>query len=176
MVIPFFLRFFVMRSICSPSKFCKSEGRASTIVTSEPKELKIEANSTPITPPPITISRLGRYSKSRIFSLSMTRGESMPSTGIRAGIEPLVIKMCFASTTLPSSSWTLCSPIIVAFWSTISTLASLRRYSTPLTNLVTVRFFPFTAWAISMVKVASEIVMPREAALAKAERVCWLWT
>ncbi len=41
------------------SSLATSRGRASTIVTSEPKLLKTEANSTPMTPPPSTTTRSG---------------------------------------------------------------------------------------------------------------------
>ena len=64
------------RSSClemASSSAATSRGRASTIVTSEPKDLKTEANSTPMTPPPRTTTRAGTSSRDSAWSLVMMR-------------------------------------------------------------------------------------------------------
>ena len=66
------------RSSCletASSSAATSRGRASTIVTSEPNDLKTEANSTPITPPPRTTTRGGTASRDSACSLVMMRPE-----------------------------------------------------------------------------------------------------
>ena len=58
----------------------------STIVTSVPKWWKIEANSTPTTPPPSTMRRRGTSSTASRPVESTQRAWSMPSTGGRSGL------------------------------------------------------------------------------------------
>ena len=64
------------RSSCleiASSSAATSRGSASTIVTSAPKDLNTEANSTPMTPPPRTTTRAGTWSRRSAWSLVMTR-------------------------------------------------------------------------------------------------------
>ena len=73
------------------------EGNASSIVTLVPRAENIEANSTPITPPPIMARLLGTFSKLKSSSLVSTPSLSSPGIGIRAGYEPTASIVCFAS-------------------------------------------------------------------------------
>ena len=61
----------------------------STMVTSEPNRLKIDANSQPMMPPPSTTSRrgIGLCASSPVESTQ--RGESRPGIGGRSGNEPV---------------------------------------------------------------------------------------
>ena len=61
----------------------------STIVTSEPKRWKIEANSQPMMPPPRTTRRSGTSVCASRPVESTQRGESSPSIGGRIGNEPV---------------------------------------------------------------------------------------
>ena len=60
----------------SPSANGSRRGPRSSSVTRTPSGANIDANSQPITPPPITISDSGMRSTSRISSLSWTSGSS----------------------------------------------------------------------------------------------------
>ena len=64
-------------------------GSISTIVTSEPKRWKIEANSQPMMPPPRTTSRAGTSCCASRPVESTQRGESSPGIGGRSGNEPV---------------------------------------------------------------------------------------
>ena len=61
----------------------------STMVTSVPKWAKIDANSTPMTPPPRMASRFGTSPISSRPVESRQRGPSMPSTGGRRDCDPV---------------------------------------------------------------------------------------
>ena len=65
----------------SSSSAATSRGSASTIVTSTPKDFHTLANSTPITPPPSTITDDGTRSSVRAWSLVMTRSPSISRPG-----------------------------------------------------------------------------------------------
>ncbi len=73
----------------SASSWGISVSSISTIVTSEPKRLKIEANSQPMMPPPRTRSRPGTDSCASSPVESTQRGESRPSIGGRSGYDPV---------------------------------------------------------------------------------------
>ena len=75
-VLTAILRLRKARSSCllsASSSAATRRGSASTMVTSEPKLLKTEANSTPMTPPPSTTTRAGTWSSERACSLVMMR-------------------------------------------------------------------------------------------------------
>ena len=63
-------------------------GSISITVTLHPRELKIFANSMPITPPPIITILLGIESKLKAPVLSITPSNSLPSIGGIKGMEP----------------------------------------------------------------------------------------
>ena len=74
-------------SLAASSSSCGiSVGSISTIVTSLPKRLKIEANSQPMMPPPRTTSRRGTSVWESSPVESTQRGESRPGIGGRTGI------------------------------------------------------------------------------------------
>ncbi len=121
----------------------------STIVTSLPKWSNTDANSTPITPPPSTISRGGTASIASRPVESTQRGPSMPSTGGRVGLEPVAITACVNATVSPPST-----PIVLASvnWPRPSTTViplAFSRPPTPLTERSTISSLFFWTWAKS---------------------------
>src|SRR5579862_6732751 len=77
-------------SLAASASSCgMSDSSISTIVTSEPKRLKIEANSQPMMPPPRMTSRFGTDSCASRPVESTQRGESRPSIGGRSGKDPV---------------------------------------------------------------------------------------
>ena len=81
----------------SLSIFASIEGNASSIVTLVPSAENIEANSTPITPPPIMARLSGTLSNLNRSSLVSTPSLSSPGIGISAGFEPTASIVCLAS-------------------------------------------------------------------------------
>ena len=79
-------------------------GSISTIVTSEPKRLKIEANSQPMMPPPRTTSRRGTSVCARSPVESTQSAESSPSIGGRIGNEPVAMIADLKVTSSPPST------------------------------------------------------------------------
>ena len=57
----------------------------------------MQVYSTPMTPPPTTISDLGRLGRSRIWSLLMMLRPLMGTLGESAGLVPVAMMMFFAS-------------------------------------------------------------------------------
>ena len=103
--------------------------------------MKIDANSTPTAPAPITISVLGISGNSRIdrFVKIVLWSGSIPGSAFAS--EPLTIKMLFASIVdfLPSfSTLTLPGPSYFPQPCTHSTLFFLNRNSMPLECFVTI--------------------------------------
>ena len=88
----------------SASSCGMSESSISTIVTSEPKRLKIDANSQPMMPPPRMTRRLGCCSCASRPVESTQRGESRPSIGGRSGNEPVAMTACLKLTSSPPST------------------------------------------------------------------------
>ena len=100
------------RLAISPSRAGRHSFRYSITVTSEPKRLKTEANSMPMTPAPMMARRLGRVSRFSKPVLSTTRGSSMPLMGSHFVSEPVAMMMFLAATeslptltVLASTSW-----------------------------------------------------------------------
>ena len=85
----------------------------STTVTSLPRLLKIEANSSPITPAPTMHRRLGRASMSSNPVEVTTPGRSMPGMGSILEREPVATMMLSAVYSSPSTS-TLPTPCTTA--------------------------------------------------------------
>ena len=65
----------------------------STTVTSVPNEAKTEANSSPMTPAPMTQSRAGISDSERISREVTTPGRPAPGIGSEAGSDPVATKM-----------------------------------------------------------------------------------
>jgi len=99
--------------LTSSSSFGTSRGRYSRMVTSEPKLRKMEPNSTPTAPAPITISDFGMRSMLRISTLVSTRSSAFRPGSMRAS-EPVESSTFFACTcaVLPSApfTFTVCTP------------------------------------------------------------------
>ncbi len=106
-------------------------GSISTIVTSVPKRLKIEANSQPMIPPPRTTSRAGTsVCESRPVE-STQRGESSPGIGGRIGNEPVqTIALRKATSSAPSTAIVF-GPVNVPWPLTQLTPLALKREATP---------------------------------------------
>ena len=69
-------------------------GSASTIVTSEPKDFQMLANSTPMTPPPRTITDAGTRSSLSAWSLNSTRSPSTSRPGSVLAADPVASTTC----------------------------------------------------------------------------------
>ena len=74
------------------------------IVTSEPKRLKIEANSAPMMPPPRITSRLGISVWASSPVESTHRSDSRPGIGGRSGNEPVATIADLKLTSSPPST------------------------------------------------------------------------
>ena len=76
MSMPRFLKMRVTRRTMSPSHSARMPSSASSMVTLEPRSASSEANSHPITPPPITATDAGSSLRSRNSSEVMTQRPS----------------------------------------------------------------------------------------------------
>src|SRR2546430_752848 len=110
----------------------------STIVTSVPRWLKIEANSQPITPPPRTTSRLGTSSTSSSPVESTQRGWSMPSIAGRSECEPVAITAFRNETSSAPSTAKALGPSKRPSPCTTVTPFALSSVPTPFTEVVTI--------------------------------------
>ena len=88
----------------SLSMLARMRSSASTTVTRQPRALNTEANSMPITPPPMMTRLWGSLSQSSSSSLVTTPGKSAPGIGGTAGVEPVAMRMCSVSSSVPSGS------------------------------------------------------------------------
>ncbi len=70
----------------------RMRGSASIIVTSLPMSTSIDANSTPITPPPMMATRGGSSVRLSTWSDERTRTPSKSSPGSALGVEPVAIR------------------------------------------------------------------------------------
>ena len=118
----------------------------STIVTSEPKRWKIEANSQPMMPPPRTTRRPGTWVCARRPVESTQRGESIPSIGGRIGNEPVAMIALLNVISSPPSTASVFEPVKVPFPFAHSTPFALKRPATPPVICLTTPFFHSTAW------------------------------
>ena len=85
------VRLCLRRLAMSWSKRGRISRQNSMTVTSQPKLLKTEANSRPITPPPMMQSRPGRDSSSKREVESRTCGRVMPGMSGITGTEPVAM-------------------------------------------------------------------------------------
>jgi len=89
--MPLFPRLCLSRFARSVSKRGRISLQYSRTVTSLPKLRKTEANSSPMTPPPITHNLLGTSSISRISREVSIPGRSAPGIGKEAETEPVAM-------------------------------------------------------------------------------------
>ncbi len=80
------------------------EDRYSITVTWLPKELKMQANSRPITPPPIMARRDGTSFICSRLVLSTTPSNSRPGMGREAEVEPVASSICVALISCPETT------------------------------------------------------------------------
>ena len=106
-------------------------GSISMIVTSEPKRLKIEANSQPMIPPPRTTSRAGTSEAARSPVESTQRAESSPGIGGRIGNEPVATIALLKTTSSAPSTAIVLGPENVPRPLTHSTPFALKSEATP---------------------------------------------
>ena len=108
----------------------------STIVTSEPKRWKIEANSQPMMPPPRTTRRLGISVCASRPVESTQRGESSPSIGGMIGNEPVATIACLKDTSSPPSTAIVFASLKRPLPFTHSTPFALNRLGDPAGHLL----------------------------------------
>ena len=113
----------------SASVGARMRGSASITVTSLPMSTRVDANSTPITPPPMMPTRGGTSVSSSTWSDDRTRTPSKSRPGSARGDDPVVMTRLSPSTSVPSARRTR--------WAPASTPASTT--SPRLSNTVTSR-------------------------------------
>ena len=117
----------------------------STIVTSEPKRWKIEANSQPMIPPPRTTRRPGTSVCASSPVESTQRGESRPGIGGMIGNEPVATIACLKETSSPPSTAIVFASLKLPLPFTHSTPFALNSPATPPVICLTTPFFHSTA-------------------------------
>ena len=143
--MPRFPNAFASSFAASASSCGISVSSISTIVTSEPKRWKIEANSQPMMPPPRTTSRLGTSVCASRPVESTQRGESSPSIGGMIGNEPVATIACLKVTSSPPSTAIVFASLKRPLPFTHSTPFALNRPAIPPVICLTTPFFHSTA-------------------------------
>ena len=133
----------------SSSSIAISWGSISITVTSLPKRSKIEANSTPMIPPPRITRRFGTSVCSSSPVESTQRGESRPSIGGRSGNEPVAITACLKVTSSPPSTAIVFASLKRPAPLTHSTPLALKSDATPPVICLTTPSFHWLATAMS---------------------------
>src|SRR3954469_10519867 len=121
----------------------------STIVTSLPKVLKIEANSQPMIPPPSTTSRRGTSVWASSPVESTHRSLSSPGIGGRSGNDPVATIADLKVTSSPPSTEIVFASLNVPLPFTHSTPFALKRPATPCVICFTTAAFHSVAAAKS---------------------------
>ncbi len=121
----------------------------STIVTSEPKWRKIDANSTPMTPPPRITRRRGTSPISSRLVESTQAGPSMPLTGGRSECDPVAITAERKVMSSPPSTAMVFGPVNVPRPFTIVIPFALTTPVMPFTRPSTMPTLFFWAWSKS---------------------------
>ena len=147
--IPRFPNAFASSFAASASSCGISVSSISTIVTSEPKRWKIEANSQPMIPPPRTTSRRGTSVAASSPVESTQRGESSPSIGGRNGNEPVATTADLNVTSSPPSTASVFASLKLPDPLTHSTPFALKRPAIPPVICLTTPFFHSDATAKS---------------------------
>ena len=136
------------------SKLGSISGRNSTTLTFVPKEEKMEANSMPTTPPPITQRLAGMWSIASISVEVSTPSQSIPGMGRRLGTDPVATMILSARYSL-----TVFSPFSPTFRATDTVLSlPLTKEALPMTmftprrlSLRPLRSVSTTAFFLSMI-------------------------
>ena len=119
-------------------------GVISRMVTRVPMAARNWANSTPMTPPPITTTLAGRDVRLRTCFESSTSGPSIPSTGIEPGFEPVAMSIASARIFTPVSlTCTVFESTKVAVPCTTFIFPAFRRAPTPRVSLDTTESLRF---------------------------------
>ena len=129
--IPFFPNAFASSFAASSSSCGISRGSISTIVTSLPNVLKIEANSQPMMPPPRMTSRRGTSVRASRPVESTQRSESRPGIGGRIGNEPVATTAEVNVTSSPPSTASVFASLNEPVPFTHSTPFALKSEATP---------------------------------------------
>ena len=136
-------------SLLASSSSCGMSVSISMMVTSEPKRLKIEANSQPMMPPPRTARRFGTCSCASSPVESTQRGESRPGIGGRSGNDPVATIACLNVTSSPPSTAIVFASLKRPVPLTHSTPFALKRPATPEVICLTTPAFHALDWAKS---------------------------
>src|SRR6266581_1136998 len=140
-------------------------GSISRMVTSEPKDRKMEANSTPTAPAPTTTRVLGICGSFRMSRLPTITLPSKSTPGRERASEPVAKRICVASTSavFPAfSTCTWCGAAQRPQPCRTSTLFLRKRNSMPLACLLTMR--SLRASMAGQLILKSEISMPNSSA------------
>jgi hypothetical protein len=139
------------------------------IVTSEPKRLRIEANSHPMMPPPSTTSRRGTRSWASRAVESTQRGLSRPSIGGRIGNEPVATIADLNVTSSPPSTAIVFASLNTPVPFTHSTPFALKRLATPLVICFTTP--DFHSFAVAKSSCGSPTITPSFAKVSAASLI-----
>ncbi len=144
LVIPCLRNDFSSSADTASSSTGTSRGSSSTIVTSLPKRLKIDANSTPTAPLPMITMLFGTSRRPMASSLVMMRLRSISMPGTPRGVDPVATMISLRARSVccsPSNTSTPPLPVSRAVPLIQSILFFLNRNSTPLVRPVTTRSF-----------------------------------
>jgi hypothetical protein len=144
--------------VASASSCGISVSSISTIVTSVPKRLKIDANSQPMIPPPRMTSRRGTSVWARSPVESTQRGESRPGIGGRIGYEPVATIALLNVTFSPPSTAIVFASTKRPTPGTHVTPFALKSEATPLVICFTTA--AFHSFAVPKSSVGSPLVTP----------------
>ena len=173
--IPRLPRAFASSFAASASSCGINVGNISMTVTSEPKRLKIEANSQPMIPPPSTTRRRGTSVCASRPVESTHRGESRPWIGGRTGNEPVATIALLKVTSSPPSTAIALGPVNVPRPLTHSTPFALNSCATPPVICLTTPSFHALAAAKS--SVGSPTTAPSLPNVSRAScSACAVWT
>ena len=109
--MPRFVNAFASSLAASASSCGMSVSSISTIVTSEPNRLKIDANSEPMMPPPRMTSRFGTSVCASRPVESTHRSDSRPGIGGRSGNDPVAMTADLKVTSSPPSTAIVFGPV-----------------------------------------------------------------
>ena len=129
--MPRFPNAFASSFAASASSAGISVSSISMTVTSEPKRLKIEANSAPMMPPPRITSRLGISVWASSPVESTHRSDSRPGIGGRSGNEPVATIADLKVMSSPPSTEIVLASLNLPKPLTHSTPLALKRPATP---------------------------------------------
>ena len=129
--MPRFVNALASSFAASASSCGMSVSSISTIVTSEPKRLRIEANSEPMMPPPSTTRRRGTSVCASSPVESTHRSDSRPWIGGRSGNDPVATTADLKVTSPTPSTAIVFGPVNLPVPFTHSTPLDLKRPPLP---------------------------------------------